>query len=457
MNETDNLEQDIELEVSVVEDEIFTPDSTQTCRVCRSILMEPYVRCATCANIEICPTCFANGCEIDEHKNDHDYVIIKNEFPLIDDSGWTAKQELELLDMMQQCGFGNWIDIGHRIQGKSAEECKKHYLQHYIDNQVLPGLPKIGESATSLSSCEPIPYMHKLQDVEDPPRFAPNTMNAKLLAGYNAARSDFEVNFDNHAESLVCDLESGDFQPGDDAYELGQALQVAIVQAYNNRLRERARRRRIIHDHGLIAFRKVMLWVQRYENTITRPLTERLLMFMQLANGMDFDYLMEGLHRAGELKNYINRLLEFRSNGLQHFHSVSIFQKLSKLRQENERERKQYLNNSEYSWRNILSGGVQSAVTSSNPSTQRKAAPPLAIKGLPEYEKLAANERELCSVIRVAPASYLDFKHLLISENKRCGSLRLSQARVLLKIDVNKTRKIYDFLVEKGYIDKPRQ
>lgn len=424
--------------------------------MCRSTLVEPYVRCAVCTNIEICPSCFAKGCEIDVHKNDHDYVIIKNEFPLINDSTWTAKHELELLNVLQQCGFGNWLDVGRRMHGKSAEECKTHYLQHYIDNQTLPGLPRIQESRASLFGCELIPYMYKLQDLEEPPRFAPNTVNNKLLAGYNAARSDFEVNFDNHAELLISDLEFNKFQPDDNEYELGQALQVAIVQAYNNRLRERMRRRRIIREHGLIAFRKIMSVIQRYENIIPRPLAERLLIFMQLVDGMEFDFLMEGLYHAGELRNYINMLLEFRRNGLKHFHSVPMFQKLSKQRQENEREKKYYLNNPEYSWKSLL----PDSVVSSNPilvGTQRKTAAPLVIKGLPGYERLSADERELCSVVRVVPINYLDFKQLLIAENKKNGFLRLAQARILLKIDVNKTRKIYDFLVEKGHINKPPQ
>lgn len=427
------------------------------CRMCKSTLVEPYIRCAICINVEICPPCFAKGCEIDKHKNDHDYVIIKNEFLLIDDSNWTAKHELELLDILQQCGFGNWMDVGRRMHGKSAEECKTHYLQHYIDNQTLPGLPRIEESRASLFGCESIPYMYKLQDLEEPPRFAPNTVNGRLLAGYNAARSDFEINFDNHAESLISDLEFDEFQPDDDAYDLAQALQVAIVKAYNNRLKERMRRQRIIREHGLIAFRKIISSIQRYENTITRPLAERLLIFMQLVDGMEFDFLMEGLHRAGELKNHINRLLEFRRNGLKHFYSVSMFQQLSKLRQENERERKQYLNNPEYSWRSLLPDSVASCNSPILGSTQRKTAPPLAIKGLPKYEKLSADERELCSVVRIVPTNYLDFKQLLITESKKNGYLRLAQARILLKIDVNKTRKIYDFLVEKGYINKPAQ
>ncbi|CAL7951572.1 unnamed protein product [Xylocopa violacea] len=453
---TEKIEHEVELDVSVVKDEIITSDPT--CRVCKATLTEPYIRCAVCDNMELCPSCFSNGSEIDDHRNDHDYIIVKNEFPLIDGSGWTAREELEFLDVLQECGFGNWVDMAKRMHGKSAEECKNHYLQHYVDNQTLPGLPKIKETRTSLFGSEPIPYSFKLQELEEPPRFAPNSLNCKLLAGYNPARSDFEINFDNHAELLISDLNYDEFNVNDDCYKLGVELQVATVQAYNNRLRERMRRRKIIRDHGLIAFRKTISWIQRYECTITRTLAERLLIFMQLLGGIEFDYFMEGLHRAGELRNCLNKLFEFRNNGLKHFHSVAMFQKLSKLRQENEKERKQYLSNPEYSWKTILPGCAMNFNNSmSSTISQRKTAPPLAIKGLPGYEKLAPAEKELCSVARIIPTNYLDFKQILVAENKKNGSLRLAQARVLLKIDVNKTRKIYDFLTEEGYINKPNQ
>lgn len=75
--------------------------------------------------------------------------------------------------------------------------------------------------------------------------------------------------------------------------------------------------------------------------------------------------------------------------------------------------------------------------------------------GLPAYEKLSEKERDLCSLIRLLPSSYLTYKHLLISENTKMGYLRLADARRLIKIDVNKTRQIYDFLIINGFISKP--
>ncbi|XP_034952651.1 transcriptional adapter 2-alpha-like isoform X1 [Chelonus insularis] len=447
-------EPDTELEVSVVSEEIFTSDPV--CCVCKSILCEPYIKCSICKNITICPLCFSNGREIDEHKNYHDYVIIKNEFPLTEDSSWTAKEELKLLDVLQECGFGNWVDIAKRMPGKTSENCESHYLNYYINEQRLPGLPVIKESEASLFGHETIPYMFKLQDLEEPPRFAPNTLNSRLLAGYNAARSDFEVNFDNYAELLISNLKYDEFDESHEHYDLGRNLQFAIVQGYNSRLKERMRRRRIIREHGLISFRKVISWLQRYDATITRPVAEKFLMFMQLVDGLDFDYIMESLHYAGELRNRIKKLIEFRKNGLKYFHSISIYQKLLKIKQENDKDRRIYMNNIECSWKNLIPGHLSnSQIQTISTVNQRKPPPPLEILGLPGHDKLTDIEKELCSVARIVPTNYLEFKNILITENKKSGSLRLAQARVLLKIDVNKTRKIYDFLVQQGYINKP--
>lgn len=54
----------------------------------------------------------------------------------------------------------------------------------------------------------------------------------------------------------------------------------------------------------------------------------------------------------------------------------------------------------------------------------------------------------------MVPGAYLEYKQALLNECRRQGGLRLAQARALIKIDVNKTRKIYDFLIKEGYITK---
>lgn len=77
------------------------------------------------------------------------------------------------------------------------------------------------------------------------------------------------------------------------------------------------------------------------------------------------------------------------------------------------------------------------------------------ILGLPSYDKLTEEEKELCSTIRLVPTAYLSYKAILISENAKSSNLRLADARRLIKIDVNKTRQLYDFLLKSGFINKP--
>jgi transcriptional adapter 2-alpha len=439
------------LDMPVERKQIFTLDST--CFICKSLISEPYILCAVCECVMLCTSCFANGQEKANHKNDHDYMIVKNNFTLIKGSEWTAKEEKTLLNLLQECGFGNWIDISHRLPGKSPVDCKRHYLQHYIDNQSLLGLPKIEDNAVSLFGAESIPYTFKLENIEEPPRFVAGTLNFKLMAGYNAARSDFEINFDNHAELLVANLNYKEFSPKDSYYELGQELQLALFGIYNSRLKERDRRRKIIREHGLISSRKTVSSFQRYAGTISKTLIERLRIFTQLVDGIQFDSILECLHRIGELKNYLRQFFHYRINGIQYFHSVPIFEELSKLRQHYEKERKQYINQIQYNWHNVIQNPNENILISSNIS-RRKIAPPLYLHpGMIGYEKLSGAEKELCSVARVLPEVYIDIKHLLISENKKCGSVKLAQARQLLKIDVNKTKKIHEFLIKEGYIN----
>ncbi|KAL5013831.1 hypothetical protein ScPMuIL_008101 [Solemya velum] len=94
-----------------------------------------------------------------------------------------------------------------------------------------------------------------------------------------------------------------------------------------------------------------------------------------------------------------------------------------------------------------------SVLGQNNNNTQRTASP-LDIVGMPGYEKLETNENELCAIVRLVPEAYLEFKNLLMNECKIHGCLKLAQARSLIKIDVNKTRKLYDFLLSASLINK---
>ena len=61
--------------------------------------------------------------ELGEHKKDHNYFIISSQyFPIFDSEKlWSYKEELYLLQYIEQYGFGNWDEIAKHIPGKTAE------------------------------------------------------------------------------------------------------------------------------------------------------------------------------------------------------------------------------------------------------------------------------------------------------------------------------------------------
>lgn len=75
--------------------------------------------------------------------------------------------------------------------------------------------------------------------------------------------------------------------------------------------------------------------------------------------------------------------------------------------------------------------------------------------GLPGFDRLTEDEKLICSDTRLTPLAFLEYKRILSNENTNAGYLRLSDARRLIKIDVNKTREIYNFLIKTGSVNAP--
>ena len=80
-------------------------------------------------------------------------------------------------------------------------------------------------------------------------------------------------------------------------------------------------------------------------------------------------------------------------------------------------------------------------------------AQPLNLANSPSIHLLTPAEQTLCSQLRIFPKPYLVIKETLVREYaRRGGKLRRREARDLVKIDVNKTSRVWDFLVQAGYL-----
>lgn len=276
------------------------------CGNCSSEVTTQYILCAKC-NVNICLDCFSKGAEFYEHKNDHNYRILTMKFLLFDNSDWTAEEEITLLESI--LNYGNWHSVAQELPNRSVQEIKDHYEYFYVDGKASPSMPLVPKRDEAVYVQPTIPYRMKMDNIDDPPRYLTNslenTIGYQSLAGYNPARSDFENEYDKYAEDCLSTVEVVD--EDDPCYEMLTKLQFALIQSYNRRLKERERWRKIIKTHGLLLLRKTISWLHRYDSTITKPVYDKLIRFMQFYDPDRFIMYMEGLHRSGELRIHIAR------------------------------------------------------------------------------------------------------------------------------------------------------
>lgn len=148
-------------------------------------------------------------------------------------------------------------------------------------------------------------------------------------------------------------------------------------------------------------------------------------------------------------------------NGIHTYYGGRVFQRLRAERITKNRIK----SSTNWEWKHLAQSGTEIVLSGTdkiikhcmdlNQLPQKRKSTPLNIVGLPNYDKLSKDEQELCSRVRLTPDAYLNYKKLLVAENAKMGYLRLADARRLIKIDVNKTRVMYDFFFEHGFVNKP--
>lgn len=176
----------------------------QCCSSCHMVLKQPYVNCKTCkTSSRICLDCFSKGREFGKHKKSHRYSLVNENLSILEE-GWTANDELKLLDSLLQKGEGNWDEISKFIGSKNPKECQIHYEKFYLENDPDHIFPKAGKSKS-----QPVIFA-PLEEASGILRPAQRSNLHKDLAGYNAARADFDWESDNLAEMELNYLEAND-------------------------------------------------------------------------------------------------------------------------------------------------------------------------------------------------------------------------------------------------------
>lgn len=352
---------------------------------------------------------------------------------------WTAKDELRLLDSIDEHGYGNWSSVATQL-GRSAEECKAHYDRHYID-EPHASLP-ILHPAFEATPIFPPPTNDPVR-----PYYAGTEIN-----GYLPHRGEFVAELDNNAEQELVEL---DFENDDDP--LFKALKLHAVQIYWWRLKRRVYRKRIIRDYGLIDIRRQLVSEGLRLTKRQRRLKSLLRPFMRLMSPEDAEKMLQACYYEDELCNQVKKLQQYREDGITTLQGGQLYEKLLTQKKQSKEEqvelfKKQCTSEELYFYQLASQNNSGNEKYNSKKNGYRKEPPRLDITYAYGVEKLTPEEKELCSLCRFTPVAYLQYRQQLIAESRKLGKLRLADARKVLKIDVNKTRKLYNLLLSKGEI-----
>jgi transcriptional adapter 2-alpha len=460
------------------------------CDICgRDVTHEVRIKCHV-SEADICLECFKDGKETSTHKANMPYSVIDNLTEDLHD-GWEVAEELALLEGLRLYGIGNWDDISTHIGTRNSSSCKQHYWRFYLgqdkekeeeDRAVGAHTGAGGSSSASDVPDDPFAVPAKATGTGQAKGGAaagsrPNKqqkphMPGHDISGYLPLRGDFEVEHDNNAELAIADM---DFPADDNPLE--RSLKLKIIEMYNAKLDERERRKKMVERYGLLEFQKLKAEMKKRPKE-ERDVYDRMRVFARFLEKSEHDQFVENLIHEMRLRKRIDKLREYRENGIRTLQEGQIYD-LEKQKRDQEAKLKKHRAETAYLFKKTTTtGGAQRSARyakreSGNGAVKKggtKGAPPSDLKKataagsvVPHYDKLDVSklegvdkldekEREMCSLLRLPPSKYLIIKETLVKECLKQGVLSKTNARRVIQMDVKKSGKLYDFFVDTGLI-----
>nr|CAG4650937.1 EOG090X058A [Simocephalus serrulatus] len=321
------------------------------CGYCQDDIQGIRIRCSVCVDYELCLQCFSLGCEIGPHKSSHGYRIIDpGTFSIFpnereDEGGWIAREDYQLLDAIEQFGYGNWEDVAKHVETRDSEKSKDHYCERFVTGTIgkltwlgLPnGLLASGESRlTAIDHTCPdnAPLSPSITSRLPPLAIQPEET---LELGYMPQRDDFEREHDNEAEAIVSHLAINH-----DDEDIDLALKLAQVDMYTRRLRERARRKRVARDFRLVSQyfnaikkekEKPTTAAKKRESQKEKEIQEKFRAFSQFHTASEHEQFLRNQAKERALRLRIRELIKYRRNGLTRHEECTEYERLRYFRE----------------------------------------------------------------------------------------------------------------------------
>ncbi|KAJ7694110.1 hypothetical protein B0H17DRAFT_1159181 [Mycena rosella] len=188
-------------------------------------------------------------------------------------------------------------------------------------------------------------------------------------------------------------------------------FKLTLLEMYAQRLEKRLESKALMFDRGLLEYKKMQA-AEKKRPKEEKDIIHRLRPFSRLQTSEDYEAFCADILYEALLRKKIQDLQQYRRLGLSTAADID-----------------KYLND------------------------VAKRVPPLNLANSPSLHLLTPAEQTLCSQLRILPKPYLVVKETLVREYaRRGGKLRRREARDLVKIDVNKTSRVWDFLAQAGFL-----
>lgn len=460
--------------------------------------------------------CFSEGNPSQNHQPaTHPYRIIEQNSVPIYDRGWGADEELLLLEGAEIYGLGSWADIADHIGGyRNKVEVERHYEKIYLKSAKFP-LPERA-SPQDLRLQEEIPrdefQARKKMRIETRRESAKNAPPAQPkkkptasvpscheVQGYMPGRLEFETEHANEAEEAVQHMQ---FDPGDGLnpktgeMEPEMDLKMTVMNIYNTRLTQRAERKKVIFEHGLLEYRKNAA-LDKKRTKEERDLLMKAKPFARLMNHDDFQEFCDGIIEEHNLRQAVAQLQDWRHMKIGDLKSGEKYEQDKAARAQKavpmgslDRERHASQRAKPLPVVETPSGAAafvapELVLRPAQQPNGNKTADKALTNGhpngimLPEKHKfqvqpisgvspmslaqdhaadlhlLTPEEIDLCEKVRLHPKPYLVIKETIMKEGlKTNGQLKKKQVREIAKIDSSKGGRLFEFFVASGWISR---
>lgn len=410
-----------------------TRNGERLCDGCNKPTEEVYIKCHECSDTYICMMCFSTGIEFGCHLKTHKYQIQDEGSFVIFDPRWNGMEETVLLDNIEQYGLGNWEDVAKNIPQKTAKDIELHYNKAYVES-IIGNVFIPAEIPNRMTDHTP-PIHESILSIQ-PPVISTSKEDLLKLA-YMPSRDDYEYEYDNEAENIVCNL-----YDDNDADETEKALLSSQVSIYLDRLKERQRRKDICREYKLVdkffSKNNEEAGMKKYE----RELRIKLRPCSQFMKSDQFDLFIATMIREKHLKRKIQQLRNYRMNGIKRLADCNAYDAAVFKRNKRKEAQGGATATGKKNDSNKLLSDTDETTT---PCGQSLRSDPLC-------KLLSGNERQLCHALKITPTRYAGYKAILIKDNivkKHDVRIRMKASNQIQKVH---RRHVVAYLKDQGWM-----